>query len=180
MYDGLEVTPNTQALNGRRTQLGDRVWNDELQAVQVAVMGGWELEAQKMAGKLNGAVFCLTGKMWTTREKVESHIRAAGGHVSRTMRGHVILVQGAVANATRGDGGGKSKKQLDAERNGQRVIDATDLRNVMNGNATMEEVLGASRKPKPKRPPVEPIDREKQNRIVKQVFEDIEAIAFGK
>ncbi len=155
------------------------VFNRELNAKMAYRKGKWVTftDGDKVANNLAGYTFCLTGKMWTTREKVESAIQTASGRVSRSMTQNAILVQGGVSGT-----GIKSKKQLDAERNGHVVIDHHQLRYVIGGSKSMTEVLGRPKgtPKKKKRIPAEPIDRDKQNRTVKQVFDDIEAIAFGK
>ncbi len=180
--DGLEVVLNTAALRRRRaTQIGDRVWNEELKAVQVAVMGGWELERVTIAEamvtlpvhRLKGFSFALTGKMWAVREDVEATIRSAGGQMARSMVGGTILVAGEMSAST--------KKLMLAKARGLTVISVNDLQAALKGHIRMGELLGTARlSGSKKRTPVDPIDRERQQRTVKQVFEDLEAIVFRK
>ena len=130
-----------------------------------------ERETQ-VANSLAGYTFCLTGKMWDLRETVERLIRAADGSVSRTLSKNSILVLGETPPFA-------SKKQLDAARNGHAVISDNDLRAAINSHVPMRELIG-KRPNERKSTAVEPIDREQHQRTVKQVFDDIEAIAFGK
>ncbi len=172
---------HAESLSGMKE--GSIVYNQELDAKMMYQRGKWVTftDGDSMHGQLNGYEFCLTGKMWAMRASVETEIRKAGGRVARSMGKGAILVQGAVAGAK--TGGIKSKKQLDAERNGHKVIDHHDLRYVLAGRKNMAEVLGRRSKVPPKRKerkPAEPIDRERHNETVKQVFDDIEAIVFGK
>lgn len=177
-YLTVDDRAHAESLSG--VQEGAVVYNAELDAEMVFRCGRWvTFTGRREMGKvLSGYVFCLTGKMWETRERVEGAIRGAGGGVARTMGPRTILVQGAVSGARSGN---KSKKQLDAERNGHMVIAHETLADLLHGRVSPAEMFGGGRKvPKGESLPVEPIDRDKQNRTVKQVFEDIEAIAFGK
>lgn len=166
---------HAESLTGSKE--GDIVFNRELNAKMVYRSGAWVTftGGNTVANKLSGYVFCLTGKMWTTREEVERAIHAEGGSVSRSMARNSILVQGTVA------GEGKSKKQRVAEANGQKILDSDELNTFLQGrtSASVIDLLGTSSKKK-KSPPVKakPIDRDRHNATVKQVFEDIEAIAF--
>jgi hypothetical protein len=186
---GLEVIPNAAALRRRRaTQIGDRVWNEELKAVQVAVMGGWELErmtadeamvtlSDDPVHRLKGYSFALTGKMWAVREDVEATIRSAGGKIAHAMVDSTILVAGDLSRSN-----AKSTKKLRAAKErGLTVISVVDLQAALKGQVRMSELLEMGRLfGSEKRTPVDPIDRERQQRTVKQVFEDIEAIVFRK
>lgn len=164
---------------------GEIVFNRQTGANMVFISGKWKTvgEVKTVSDRLQGYVFCLTGKMWTTREKIEQQIRNEGGMIARSLSRKAILVQGEIS----GQGGATpvtgSKKQQDAKANGSLVVGARGLLDVLNGEKTAEEVFGLSGKPKKKRLPaikVTPIDREQHNAAVKRVFEDIEAIAFRK
>lgn len=163
--------PNETALKGRITEIGDRVWNDELQCVMIAEMGKWSVHTRTRVKKLAGLVLCLTGTAWTNRSVIESMIRAEGGKPVRSMTSNGTILVDANAGPDSGDGAGKVRA---AKRLGAKIIPAHRLKAVLNGEVSIDQVLNIKRKS------VEPIDRERQREIEQAIYSDIESIAFGK
>ena len=126
--------------------------------------------------ELKGFFFCLTGKMWTTREAIEKQIRSCNGYVVGTPRNKEIIL--VVADLGR-DAAQATTKYAAAKRKGCKIISGAALQHVLEGDITIYSVLKMKDAPAPPPPtPVKPIDRAKHEKTVAKVLADL--ASFGK
>ncbi len=121
---------------------------------------------------LKGRFFCLTGKMWTTREAIQIMVRSSGAHVVNTPRNdNIVLV---VADLGRQASQSTAKYQA-AKKRGCKIMSSESLQKVLNGTITIETALKEKAVVAKPVTPARPIDRAKHQQKVAKVLADLDS-----